>query len=80
METAEEIKAKMESLTKELQLLGKELNKAIDQAAENIEVKDGLIVHGLREVFERVTARSEEILGQLDSLQDELNKQGGKGG
>ena len=67
-----DIKAEMKKAVIELQSLGVELSKALEQAAANIEAKDGAIGQGLREVYDRVSARSEEILAQLDRLQDGL--------
>ena len=67
-----DIKAEMKKAVLELQSLGLELNEAVEQAAANIEAKDGNIGQGLRDLYDRVSARSEEILAQLDRLQDGL--------
>jgi len=67
-----DIKAEMKKAILELQSLGVELNEAVEQPAANIESKDGNIGQGLRDIYDRVSARSEEILAQLDRLQDGL--------
>ena len=57
-----DIKAEMKKAVLELQSLSLELNEAVEQAAANIEAKDGNIGQGLRDLYDRVSARSEEFL------------------
>jgi len=67
-----DIKAAMKKTVLELQSLTGELNSALDLAAAKIEATDP-IESGLKELYERVTARSEELLDQLGRLQNSLN-------
>ena len=67
-------KAEIKKAILELKSLGVELNNALDRATAEIEANK-LIVSGLRDLYERVSARSEEILAQIDRLQDELKQQ-----
>jgi hypothetical protein len=67
-----DIKAEMKKTVLELQSLTGELNSALDLAAAKIEATDP-IESGLKELYERVTARSEELLDQLGRLQNSLN-------
>ena len=72
MRSEADVKAEMKKAMIELRSLGVELTNALDRAAQNIEAKEGFMLPSLREVYQRVTARSEEILRQLDQFQDEL--------
>ena len=72
-----DIKAEMKKAVLELQSLTGELNSALDLAAAKIEATDP-IGSGLKELYERVSARSEELLDQLDRLQNSLNTSGPK--
>ena len=67
-------KAEIKKAILEFQSLGVELNNALDRATEEIEANK-LIGSELRDMYERVCARSDEILAQIDRLQDELKQQ-----
>ena len=64
-----DIKAEMKKAVLELQSLANELNSALDRTSAKIEAND-LIGSDLKDLYERVNARSEEILTQLDRLED----------
>jgi hypothetical protein len=70
--TAADTKAEMKKAILELQSLASEFNSALERTSEKIEAND-TIGSSLRALYERVSARSEEILAQLDRLQDSLN-------
>lgn len=67
-----DIKAEMKKAVLELQSLASELNNALDRTSAEIEANDP-IGSGLKDLYERVSARSEELLAQLDRLQDSLS-------
>jgi chromosome segregation ATPase len=66
------IKAEMKKAVLELLSLTAEWESALDLAAAKIEAADP-IRSGLKDLYERVSARSEELLAQLDRLQTSLN-------
>jgi hypothetical protein len=67
-----DIKCEMKKTILELQGLATELGKNLETAAAQIEATDGRIGHGLRDLYERVNARSEQLLAELDRLQKDL--------
>ena len=67
-----DIKAEMKKTVLELQALTGESNSALDLAAAKIEATDP-IGSSLKVLYERVSARAEELLNQLDRLQNSLN-------
>ena len=69
---AADTKAEMKKQILELQSLASEFNSALDGASAKIEANDG-IGRGLRELYERISARSEELLAQLDRMQNSLD-------
>ena len=72
---AADTKAEMKKAILEIQSLVGEFNSALDRASAQIEANDGF-GPGLRELYERVSARSEELLAQLDRMQKSLNPSG----
>ena len=66
-------KAEIKKAILELKSLGVEVNNALDRATAEIE-SDKLIGSGLRDLYDRFSARSEEILAQIDRLQHSLSK------
>ena len=71
--TDADTKAEIKKAIIELQSLGVELKNALDRATAKIEANK-LIGSGLRDLYERFSARSEEILTQIDRLQHSLSK------
>jgi hypothetical protein len=67
-----DIKCEMKKTILELQGLATELGKNLETAVAQIEATDGRIGHGLRDLYERANARSEQLLAELDRLQKDL--------
>ena len=65
-------KAEMKKVIIELQALTGEFNSALDRTSAKIEANDN-IGSGLRDLYERISARSQEMLDQLDRLQNSLH-------
>ena len=67
-----DIKAEMKKAVLELQSLANEFNSALDRTSAKIEANDP-IGSGLKDLYQHVSARSEELLAQLDRLQNSLS-------